>query len=99
MIETPSGVRLSFDPKIEVDIFKTTPHDMNRFNAGVNIRGSLVVGEQSEFRRFVRGFALKHRLHFECFPGGSHLFPLEYPEATALLIRRLITREGSGSGN
>jgi len=97
MIETPSGVRLSFDPKIEVDIFKTTPHDMNRFNAGVNIRGSLVVGEQSEFRRFVRGFALKHRLHFECFAGGSHLFPLEYPEATALLIKRLITREGSGS--
>jgi pimeloyl-ACP methyl ester carboxylesterase len=90
MVETPSGVRLSFDPKVEVDIFKTTPHDMHRFNPGMSILGSLVVGEQSEFRRFVGGFAQKHRLYFECFAGGSHLFPLEYPEATAALLKRLI---------
>jgi pimeloyl-ACP methyl ester carboxylesterase len=90
MVETPSGVRLSFDPKVEVDIFKTTPHDMHRFKPGVSIPGNLVVGERSEFRRFVEGFALKHRLHFECFDGGSHLFPLEYPEATATLLKRLI---------
>jgi pimeloyl-ACP methyl ester carboxylesterase len=90
MVETHSGVRLSFDPKVEVAIFKTTPHDMHRFNPGLSIPGSLVVGEQSQFRRFVEGFALKHRLHFECFAGGSHLFPLEYPEATVALIKRLI---------
>jgi hypothetical protein len=38
----------------------------------------------------VEGFAMKHRLYFECFAGGSHLFPLEYPEATAALLKRLI---------
>ena len=97
MVETPSGVRLSFDPKVEVDIFKTTPHDMHRFNPGMSIPGSLVVGEQSEFRRFVGGFALKHRLYFECFAGGSHLFPLEYPEATAALLKRLIDAGRPGS--
>lgn len=90
MVETPSGVRLSFDPKVEVDIFKTMPHDMHRFNPRMGIPGSLVVGEQSEFRRFVGAFAQKHRLYFECFAGGSHLFPLEYPEATAALLKRLI---------
>lgn len=90
MVETSSGVRLSFDPKVEVEIFKTTPHDMHRFHPRMSVPGSLVVGEHSEFRRFVGGFAQKHRLHFECFAGGSHLFPLEYPEPTATLIKRLI---------
>jgi pimeloyl-ACP methyl ester carboxylesterase len=94
LVETPSGVRLTFDPKVEVDIFKTTPHDMHRFNPVISIPGSLVVGERSEFRRFVGRFALKHRLHFECFVSGSHLFPLEYPEATAVLVKRLIKAGG-----
>ncbi|MBM3156828.1 MAG: alpha/beta hydrolase [Chloroflexi bacterium] len=90
LVETSSGVRLSFDPKVEVEIFKTTPHDMRRFNPGLSVPGSLVAGEHSEFRRFVEPFARRHWLHFECFAGGSHLFPLEYPEATAILIKRLI---------
>ena len=98
MVETPSGVGLSFDPKVEVDIFKTTPHDMHRFNPRLSMPGSLVVGEYSPFRRFVEKFALKHRLYFECFAGGSHLFPLEYPEATAALIKRLINAGRRGSG-
>ena len=97
LVETPSGVRLSFDPKVEVDIFKTTPHDMPKFNPELSIPGSLVVGEHSPFRRFVGAFALKHLLYFECFAGGSHLFPLEYPEATATLIQRLINEGRSGS--
>jgi pimeloyl-ACP methyl ester carboxylesterase len=95
MVETPSGVRLSFDPKVEVEIFKTTPHDIHRFKAGLSIPGSLIVGEHSEFRRFVEKFAPKHGLYFECFAGGSHLFPLEHPEATAALVKRLIMQEDS----
>ena len=59
--------------------------------------GSLVVGEYSPFRRFVEKFALKHRLYFECFADGSHLFPLEYPEATVALIKRLINAGRRGS--
>jgi pimeloyl-ACP methyl ester carboxylesterase len=90
IIETPSGVKLSFNAKVEVDIFKTTPHDMHRFKPGMSVPGSLLVGEHSQFRRLVVGFARKHQLHFECFAGGSHLFPLEYPEATAALLKRII---------
>lgn len=91
-MENKAGVKLSFDVNVETDIFKTTPHNLN-FLTGKSIPGSVVVGEHSYVSlRSVNKFAEKHALKPERFEGGSHLFPLEYPERTATLIKETISK-------
>jgi len=87
-----AGVNLCFDVNIETDIFKTTPHNLN-FLMERSIPGSVVVGEHSYVSlRSVNKFAKKHALELIRFEGGSHLFPLEYPERTATLIKETISK-------
>ena len=89
-IENKAGVKLSFDVNVETDIFRTTPHNLN-FLTAISIPGSVVVGEHSYVSiRSVNKFAKKHALEPVRFEGGSHLFPLEYPERTATLIKETI---------
>jgi pimeloyl-ACP methyl ester carboxylesterase len=91
-IDNQAGVNLRFDVNIETDIFRTTPHNLN-FLVGKNIPGSVVVGEHSYVSlRSGNKFAKKHALDLIRFEGGSHLFPLEYPDRTATLIKETISK-------
>jgi pimeloyl-ACP methyl ester carboxylesterase len=91
-MENEAGVKLSFDVNVETDIFRTTPHNLN-FLVRRSIPGSVVVGEHSYVSlRSVNKFAKKHALEPVRFEGGSHLFPLEYPERTATLINEIISK-------
>jgi pimeloyl-ACP methyl ester carboxylesterase len=94
-IKNKVGVKLSFDVNVETDIFRTTPHNLN-FLEKKSIPGSVVVGEHSYISlRSVNKFAEKNALDLIRFEGGSHLFPLEYPERTATLIKETISKLGA----
>ena len=91
-MENEAGVKLCFDVNIEMDIIKTAPHNLNSFTA-ISVPGSVVVGEHSYVSlRSVNKFAKKQALSLIRFEGGSHLFPLEYPERTATLIKETMSK-------
>ncbi len=85
-------MKLAFDPEVEAAIFKTTPHHINCIRPNACVSGPVVVGEFSNlpFRRMLVRFAKKHDFPLTSFPGGGHLFPLEFPERTARVIRDTI---------
>ena len=81
------GVMLSFDVNIEASIFRTTPHNMTSLQNRLGVPGAVIVGENSyTANNMIRRFAKRHRLHLERLKYGTHLFPLEYPERTAVLV-------------
>jgi pimeloyl-ACP methyl ester carboxylesterase len=88
-----TGVRLSFDVNIEASIYRTAPHNMTCLRKRVGVPGAVVLGENSYMASgMLRRFAKRHGLYLERFKDGSHLFPLEYPERTALLVMETIQR-------
>lgn len=91
-VSDQTGASLAFDSRVESDIFRTTPHNMSSFKKKLVVPGAMVIGEKTDMptRFMVNGFLKKHDLHFMQFKDGGHLFPLEYPYKTALLIREII---------
>ncbi|WP_226801754.1 alpha/beta fold hydrolase [Alkalilimnicola sp. S0819] len=87
-----NGVELVFRPEVEVEIFRTIPHDLHRYSR-LQVPGALVYGEGSDvaLRGEVRRFARRFGLQLSAMPGG-HMFPLERPAATATHLRQLIVR-------
>ncbi|WP_100658268.1 alpha/beta fold hydrolase [Alteromonas flava] len=81
---------LTFDPNVEAQVFRTIPHNLNRFSGKLQCPGVIVTGEQTDvcvpFLRnaFIRQNNLKHLT----VPGG-HMFPLERPLEIAQLITTL----------
>ena len=91
-MKNEAGVKLCFDANIEMDIIKTAPHNLS-FLTTISVPGSVVVGEHSYVSlRSVNKFTNKHALELIRFEGGSHLFPLEYPERTATLCKETISK-------
>ena len=76
--------------KNELEIFRN--FIINYPNTVFNVKGVLVFGAnnpiywKSDLNWINKKF---HNLNIIPFP-GSHLFPLEHPESTAMLIKRLI---------
>jgi len=85
------GVRLTFNTATEINIFRTVPHNLYRKNANIKVPGAMIYGRQSNV---VRPFQVKYMrnkmgLYASGFT-GTHLFPLESPEATAEKIHQTI---------
>lgn len=87
------GLRLRFDPQTEINIYRSVPHVTPGWPHALAIPLAVVRGTQSRvvlphhaylLRLVARGEA--HRV-----PGG-HMFPLEYPSQTAVLLRELFGR-------
>ena len=88
-----TGVKLSFDVNVESNIFKATPHNMSSLRKRLSVPGTVIIGENSYVSgRSLNRFAKRHGLYLERFNDGSHLFPLEYPERTAVLIMETIEK-------
>lgn len=85
------GVRLAFEPDIEVDLFRNTPSNTWRYRAVLNMPRVVITGEQSEFYRggTMTALAKRQRVPLELTP-GAHMFPLERPAETAALVRQHI---------
>jgi pimeloyl-ACP methyl ester carboxylesterase len=92
-IGVEKGVRLSFDVNIEASIFRTTPHNMTCLRERVGVPGAVIVGGNSYTANgMLRRFAKRHGLYLELLKDGSHLFPLEHPEQTAVLVMETIQK-------
>ncbi len=86
---------LAFEREIEARIYETLPHHMGRLLARRPLRCAVgfIGGRQSvELRR--AGVNATRRLVGERFEwsDGTHLFPMEHPQATAELALRMIGR-------
>jgi pimeloyl-ACP methyl ester carboxylesterase len=91
-----SGERvLSYDPEIEVEIFRHLPHHLDDLPSRIGVPLGLLAGSDSELltpRRCRKIIASGVRL--EKVPGG-HMFPMEYPDEAR---RALVEMIGSLTG-
>ncbi|ASP39743.1 alpha/beta hydrolase [Bacterioplanes sanyensis] len=88
------GVCLSYDPDVEMKIYRTIPDNLSNA-APLEMPAAVVAGKQSNVLRPVnaRYMQAKAAMQVEWLP-GSHMFPFEQPQATAQLIQRLLQQWG-----
>jgi pimeloyl-ACP methyl ester carboxylesterase len=87
------GVRLRFDPDTEIRIYRSVPHITPGWPHALTIPLAVVRGRQSRVVLPHHAYLLRLVTHGEAhsMPGG-HMFPLEHPNDTALLLRTLFDR-------
>lgn len=85
------GVTLNIDKMDEVNIFRTNPSLYWLPKAEPNVAMHLLVGADSVFHKqnFPQKIQRKLGIPFSVVQGG-HMFPLEHPETTVELIKKLI---------
>ncbi len=94
------GVRLKFDSRVEYQIYCTLPDHFARFYYRLTVPGAMLYGRQTHALK--RGDLQKIR---KCFHlktiemPGTHLFPFEYPEKTAMAIKTIISEVNGSSYN
>jgi pimeloyl-ACP methyl ester carboxylesterase len=88
LTDSETGVRLTIPVKTEVEIFRTTPTDVWRYRSPLHVPGLFIAGAQSEFVKvgFGAKLARQHGMDYR-LAEGSHMFPLEKPQATADIIK------------
>ncbi|MEH6367911.1 MAG: alpha/beta hydrolase [Pseudomonas marincola] len=91
--EVDGRLRLRFDPATEISIYRNVPHTSPGQPQHLQVPLAIVRGEQSRvvlphMSRKVRRAAVGETF---TLPGG-HMFPLEQPDSTALLLKKLLTR-------
>jgi len=89
--KTDTGYILRFDREIEADIFKTFPHNLFRYQLPKGFKRSLIYCTDSRVMQYDLSIMQKmYGFTLHPFTQGSHLFPFEYPENTAQLIRKIV---------
>ncbi len=86
-----SGYSLRFDPEIEYQIYRTIPHELDHYKGCLEVPTTLIYGSLSKVvdRLDLRYMKKTHQIDSVEIQ-GTHMFPMEYPEATANLIKRII---------
>ncbi len=87
-VRSAHGVRLAFDPRIEYEIYRTTPHDLYAYLGRFRVPGGMIVGRRSDVAARVGLAASRKRFLIRKVEGG-HLFPFEHPLETAQAVRDL----------
>lgn len=99
LTDCEEGVRLVYEPEREVEMFRHTPSDTWRYRRQLAIPRALISGETSEF---LRGGTMHKLAAAQGIPlettVGAHMFPFEYPNETAALVRGHILRMHAGQG-
>ena len=87
------ALRLSFDPAIEMSIYRSIPHTRPAHHAQLNVPLAMVRGSHSRIVKAHHALAVQRMPQGEnhSVPGG-HMFPFERPDETAQLIRTLFKR-------
>lgn len=80
------SAELTFDPRIEVEIFRHLPDHLSRLPRRAGVPLALIAGQESDLLIASRIRRLKrHGLSVSYVP-GTHMFPMEYPEDTLQAI-------------
>ena len=84
------GVRLYFDPKVEQAIYRTIPDNLV-LKKPLDVPAAAIGGQQSTVFTKSQAARMKSKLKMklEWLP-GTHMFPLEHPDATAAAIKKLL---------
>lgn len=91
-VETDSGVKLFFEPRLESKIYRTLPHDFAKYLGKLNIPAAYIGGTDSREARLAGLRFMKRNFPIDFyFLEGSHLFPFEKPEETARLIQTILS--------
>ena len=90
---TAQGLRLRFDPETEIRIYRSVPHVTPGWPHALKIPLAVVRGRQSRVVLPHHAFLLRLVTHGEShtLPGG-HMFPLERPHDTAILLKQVFSR-------
>lgn len=84
------GVRLRFDPATEMKIYRTIPHNL-RFREPLSVPAAAIGGRQSRVFTRISGAFMQSRLGMTVhWLDGTHMFPLEQPQATAAEVHNVI---------
>lgn len=96
LVASDDGYRLLVPPEVEVEVFRTTPGNLNRFPR-LKVPGAIITGADSEgpFHAAHRRHCRRHRMTWAQAPGG-HMFPLEQPQQAADLLQAVLDELESG---
>ncbi|MFQ3288510.1 MAG: pimeloyl-ACP methyl ester carboxylesterase [Alteromonadaceae bacterium] len=85
-------LELTFDAHTETEIFRNTPTHLSSFKNQLKIPAALIYGESSDLypELFFKRFAKKNKKISLYSIAGGHMFPLEHPKETAILIKQII---------
>ncbi len=87
MQQNEQGYSLRFDRQIEYQIYRTIPHILSKHEGRLHVPTVLIHGNKSnvvgqmELRYMKKYYGIGH-----VETKGTHMFPMEYPQATANLI-------------
>lgn len=85
------GYSLRFNSEIEYQIYRTIPHNLYRYKYNLTVPCALIQGAQSNVvDRFDLHYMQKKYGIITYSIEGTHMFPMEHPEATAELILAVI---------
>ena len=80
------SAELTFDPRIEVEIFRHLPDHLSRLPRRVGVPLALIAGQESDLLTPTRIKRLKRKgLSVSDVP-GTHMFPMEHPDETRAAI-------------
>lgn len=92
LVPNEKGYKLSFDPLIETQIYKTIPHNIPDIYDKITVKFSFIAGTKSmESLLSPIFYTTRHPMLQNFFKiQGSHLFPFEKPIETSQMVRKII---------
>ncbi|HSK72125.1 MAG TPA: alpha/beta hydrolase [Pyrinomonadaceae bacterium] len=92
-VPNEKGVKLFFERQIEAKIYRSLPHNFAKYRGKLKVPTAYIGGTKSKEAALARlGFMRRNFPIDFYFLEGSHLFPLEKPEETSLLIKQVIVK-------
>jgi pimeloyl-ACP methyl ester carboxylesterase len=81
-----------FSPDVEADIFRHLPCNLTTFKNKLTVPSALIYGEKTDVLpvSYFNRFAKMNDIPLTQIDNGGHMFPLEQPEKTAVIINNII---------
>jgi pimeloyl-ACP methyl ester carboxylesterase len=83
---------LLFSAEVEAEVFRTLPVNLASYKKKLDLPATLIYAQDGVCTiRAVNRFAKKNDINVLKMPNSGHMFPLEQPEKTAELIKKIIS--------
>lgn len=93
LIESEKGFELFFNQNVEAKIYRTIPHHLPKFRGKLRVKTTYVGGNRSREGKLAGLSFMKNNFPIDfLLIEGSHLFPLENPQETAQIIRKILQK-------
>lgn len=92
------SAELTFDPRVEVEIFRHLPDHLSRLPSRVGLPLAIIAGQESDLLTAARIKRLKRKGLTVSDTPGTHMFPMEHPDETRLAILAAWQRFSSVTG-